>query len=53
MDDLLVKYAEKFGDNFPIFLVMGMSEEEIDNAIKKSLRTNKTYDPEIIEDVDY
>ncbi len=53
MADLLTKYAEKFDENFPIFLVMGMSDEEIDNQIEKSIKANKPYKPEVNDDYDY
>jgi len=53
MADLLTKYVEKFGENFPMFLVMGMSAEEIDAQIEKSIKENKPFVPETNEDYDY
>jgi len=53
MDSLLSQYSEKFGESFPIFLVMGMSDDEIDDQIKESIKNNKPFKPEIIEGVDY
>lgn len=38
MDKLLLQYAEKFEDNFPIFFVNHLGEAEIKELIKKAIR---------------
>lgn len=51
MDKLLDKYKEKFGECFPLMLTMGMSEEQIKDAINECLKNNKPY--EVDADSDY
>lgn len=41
--DYLQKYVEVFGENFPVFGFMGISEDEIINTIKECLEKNKPY----------
>lgn len=42
MPDLLMEYANKFNENFPTFLFMGI-EEEMEEIIKKCIKENKPY----------
>lgn len=44
MDKLLQQYVEKFEDNFPIFFVRHLGEEEIKELIKKAIENNKPYE---------
>lgn len=37
LDKKLTEYAEKFNENFPIFLMMGKSDEEIIRIVQKCL----------------
>ncbi len=53
LENLLNRYAEQFGDNFPIFYVRGMAEDEIIKLVQKSLDKNKPYEPEYLDDADY
>jgi 2-oxo-4-hydroxy-4-carboxy--5-ureidoimidazoline (OHCU) decarboxylase len=53
LEELLNKYAEQFGDNFPIFAVKGMDEDEIIKLIQSSLDEDKQYEPEYLDGVDY
>ena len=43
MDDLLMKYADQFHENFPLFIVRDMTEKEIKDTIQKCLDENKPY----------
>lgn len=51
MNELLDKYKEKFGECFPLMLTMGMSEEQIKDAVKECIQKNKPY--EVDADGDY
>jgi len=53
MDDLLIEYADKFGENFPLFIVRNLDDEEITNLIKTAIEKNEPYGVEIHEDVVY
>lgn len=44
--DLLLKYVERFGDNFPTHLMLGVDESEINKIILKCLETNTPYEAE-------
>lgn len=46
MDELLIEYAERFKQNFPIFCMMGASENEVKSIIQKCLETGIPYEPE-------
>jgi 2-oxo-4-hydroxy-4-carboxy--5-ureidoimidazoline (OHCU) decarboxylase len=43
MEELLNKYAEKFGENFPIFFVRNKDEKEITSIIQKCLNDNQPF----------
>lgn len=51
MDKLLIEYKDKFGECFPLMLVMGMSDDKICELIKECLETNKSY--EVNNEYDY
>lgn len=51
--DLLEKYVERFEENFPFFLVMGMSDEEIRKQLEESLETGEPFRPEVDPDMIY
>ena len=53
LDDLLKIYAERFKENFPFFLVMGMSDEEMRKQLEESLETGKPFRPEMDPDKIY
>jgi 2-oxo-4-hydroxy-4-carboxy--5-ureidoimidazoline (OHCU) decarboxylase len=53
IDDLINRYTEAFEQNFPVYLVMGMKEDEIIQAIEKSLKNGIPFEPEIDEGKDY
>lgn len=53
LDELLNRYTEQFDDNFPIFAVRGMDEDEIIKIVQKCLDENKPYDHEYLDGVDY
>lgn len=46
LDELLIEYAERFKRNFPIFCMMGASENEVKSIIQKCLETGIPYEPE-------
>lgn len=52
-EDLLNKYVERFKENFPIFLVMGMGDEEIKKQIEESLETGRPFNPDVDPDKIY
>lgn len=43
MDELLKEYVDKFGENFPVFLCLGMEDDEIISIIKKCLKDGEPY----------
>lgn len=53
MDELLWQYAEKFKENFPIFFVKHLSEEEIKELIKQSINANKPFQADYEKDAMY
>ena len=53
MYKLLEEYVEKFDDNFPIFMVMGMSDDDIIEILEDSIANDRKYNPEVIEGVVY
>lgn len=44
MEKLLEKYLEKFGEQFPLMLCMGMSEEAIMKLIQECIDAGKPYE---------
>ena len=53
MEKLLSDYLEKFGEQFPIMLVRGMDDDEIESIIKRCLDSGEPYEPELDENSDY
>lgn len=53
MNEKLDAYREKFGEQFPLMLCMGMPDKDIIKIIDKCLKSGKPYDPEIEDDVLY
>jgi len=53
MEKLIQEYINKFDENFPLYLVMGMKEDMIIKILKKSIDTGVPYEPEMIEGVIY
>ena len=47
LDEKLKEYAEKFGQNVPVFFFRNKSESEIIALVKECLRQNK---PFVVED---
>ncbi len=45
--------VERFKENFPFFLVMGMSDEEMRKQLEESLETGKPFRPEMDPDKIY
>lgn len=53
MEQKLNEYAKKFGENFPIFMVRGMSEDKVVKTIDECIKNNKPYEVETDDDVSY
>lgn len=49
MEKLIDDYLEKFGEQFPIMLLRGVSEEELKAIIQKCIDEGKPYEPELID----
>lgn len=45
LDDVLFEYADHFGDNFPVFMMLGRPDEEIIEIVQKCLRDGTPYKP--------
>ncbi len=46
MGDLIKKYVERFDENFPLFMLGGMSDEEIKTLITDCLNKGEPYRPD-------
>lgn len=53
LSELLGIYSDTFSDNFPIFMVMGVSDDNIIKILEDSIKNEVPYEPEIIEGVLY
>ena len=53
MDALLDKYRTQFGEQFPLMLCRGMTDEEICQTVQKCLDDGKPYAPELDPDANY
>ena len=53
MNEKLNQYVDHFGENFPIFIVRDLSEDEIIKIIDDCINNNKPYEVETQEDVFY
>ena len=45
MPELIERYAEKFNENFPLFALMGMDDEEVEAIIQECLDKGTPYRP--------
>lgn len=45
MPELIEQYAEKFNENFPLFVLMGMDDEEVEAIIQECLDKGTPYRP--------
>ena len=52
LEALLTQYVEKFGDNFPLFCIRGLGEDEIILMLQKSLDENKPVEVKYLDGVD-
>ena len=52
-NELIIEYAERFGENFPLYHFMGVSEDKIRAMIEKALEDNAPIKAEYIEGADY
>ena len=43
MPELIEQYAEKFNENFPLFALMGMDDEEVEAIIQECLDKGTPY----------
>lgn len=50
---LLQEYLDKFDENFPTFMVMGIGDEAMIELLEKSIKENKKYIPKVIENAIY
>lgn len=47
MNELMEEYRKMFGEPFPMMSALGMTDEEITDAIEDCLVTGKPFDPNI------
>ena len=52
MDELLLKYADRFGENFPTFFFRGTPEEEMMGIIQQCLDDGVPFDAEAFDSTD-
>lgn len=45
MSELIERYVERFNENFPLFAVMGMTDEEVEATIQECLDKGTPYKP--------
>ena len=45
MPELIEQYAKKFNENFPLFSLMGMDDEEVEAIIQECLDKGTPYRP--------
>ena len=53
LNEYLQKYVETFGENFPTFAFMGISDDEIIKTIQGCLTNDKPYQLEVKNNVYY
>lgn len=53
MHELLDKYKERFGEQFPLMLCRMMTDDEISDIINRCLVEGKPYSPELDVDSNY
>ena len=50
MPELIKQYAEKFNENFPLFALMGLDDEEIEAILQDCLDKGTPYQPPDLEE---
>ena len=50
MPELIKQYAEKFNENFPLFALMGLDDEEIEAILQDCLDKGTHYQPPDLEE---
>lgn len=53
MNEKLDEYREKFDEQFPLMLVLGMSDEDISSLVDECLESGKPYEPDFDEGTVY
>jgi hypothetical protein len=53
MDALLDKYRDRFGEQFPLMLCRGLTDDEICRTIQQCLDNGEPFDPELDSDSNY
>ena len=53
LDKLLDEYQGQFEENFPLMLCRHMEDDEIINIIKKCLKDDEPYEPELDPESNY
>lgn len=53
MEELLTIYVDRFGENFPIFTMLGTPDNEVISIIQKCLDDGKPYKAEYDPDLVY
>ena len=46
IDELIMQYRDKFGENFPIFSMASASDKEIKEAIEMAIKSGESFTPE-------
>lgn len=52
MAELIQKYLERFNENFPLFALMGVDDEEIEAIIQECLDKGTPYKPPDLNEKD-
>lgn len=50
LDELLIEYADRFDDNFPIFCLLGFDDNEITMMIQKCLAEGEPFEPDYCDE---
>lgn len=53
LNELLIQYADQFGDSFPLFQVKQLDEDEIISLVQTSIESNVPYESNYQDNVDY
>lgn len=53
MNELLKKYENEFGEQFPLMLFRGVDEKKIEKIIKECLEKGKPYEPKLEDGIYY
>lgn len=46
LEELLIEYVERFGGNFPTFMMRGQSEDDLIQILKSCLQNGTPYETE-------